>query len=119
MDHGSSGCVRKITSVNLDKLIHDFAQIEKKMIETAGKNNMLDMQLEKTHCLLKGMQTKEVSLKEECATLHNMIKGLQQTIEYQHNLKGKLEKIKSKNIYLSTFKDSFYIVDNKFFLIWS
>lgn len=31
----------------------------------------------------------------ECATLHNMIKGLQQTIEYQHNLKGKLEK-KSK-----------------------
>lgn len=36
----------------------------------------------------------------ESATLHNMIKGLQQTIEYQHNLKGKLEKIKSKNIYV-------------------
>lgn len=35
----------------------------------------------------------------ECATLHNMIKGLQQTIEYQHNLKGKLEKIKSKKKY--------------------
>ncbi|KAF6123450.1 coiled-coil domain containing 152 [Phyllostomus discolor] len=98
MDHGSSGCVRKITSVNLDKLIHDFAQIEKKMIETAGKNNMLDMQLEKTHCLLKGMQTKEVSLKEECATLHNMIKGLQQTIEYQHNLKVELSEEKNKEL---------------------
>ena len=28
----------------------------------------------------------------ECATLHDMIKGLQHTIESQHNLKGKLEK---------------------------
>lgn len=28
----------------------------------------------------------------ECATLHNMIKGLQQTIECQQNLKGKLDK---------------------------
>ncbi|XP_024434364.2 coiled-coil domain-containing protein 152 [Desmodus rotundus] len=94
MNHSSSGCMKKITSVNLDKLIHDFSQIEKKMIETTGKNNILDMQLEKTNCLLKGMQTKEVSLKEESATLHNMIKGLQQTIEYQHNLKGENEQLK-------------------------
>lgn len=28
----------------------------------------------------------------ECATLHNVIKGLQQTIEFQHDLKGELEK---------------------------
>nr|KAF6365905.1 coiled-coil domain containing 152 [Pipistrellus kuhlii] len=57
------------------------------MVETAGRNNILNMQLEKANCLLKGMQTNEASLKEECATLHNMVKGLQQTIEYQHNLK--------------------------------
>ncbi|KAM5329493.1 coiled-coil domain-containing protein 152 isoform 2-T2 [Glossophaga mutica] len=94
MSHSSNGCVKKITSVNLDKLIHDFSQMEKKMIETTGKNNILDMQLEKTNCLLKGMQIKEVSLKEECATLRNMIKGLQQTIEYQHNLKGENEQLK-------------------------
>lgn len=34
------------------------------MMETSGKNNILDLQLEKTNCLLKAMQTKEVSLKE-------------------------------------------------------
>ncbi|KAB1281188.1 Coiled-coil domain-containing protein 152, partial [Camelus dromedarius] len=65
-----------------------------KIIETSGKNNILDMQLEKANCLLKVMQTKEVAIKEECATLHNMIKGLQQTIEYQHNLKGENEQLK-------------------------
>ncbi|XP_058420140.1 coiled-coil domain-containing protein 152 [Diceros bicornis minor] len=94
MNQSSEGCMKRISSVNLDKLINDFSQIEKKMIETSGKNNILNMQLEKTNCLLKVMQTKEVSTKEECATLHNMIKGLQQTIEYQHNLKGENEQLK-------------------------
>ncbi|CAK7303593.1 Coiled-coil domain-containing protein 152 [Vulpes lagopus] len=94
MNQSSEGCMKKISSVNLDKLIHDFSQIEKKMIETSGKNNILDMQLEKTNYLLKVMQTKEVSIKEECDTLHSMIKGLQQTIESQHNLKGENEQLK-------------------------
>ncbi|XP_045294998.1 coiled-coil domain-containing protein 152 isoform X1 [Leopardus geoffroyi] len=66
----------------------------KKMIETSGKNNILDMQLEKTNYLLKVTQTKEVSIKKECSALHNMIKGLQQTIEHQHNLKGENEQLK-------------------------
>ncbi|XP_058426719.1 coiled-coil domain-containing protein 152 isoform X1 [Marmota monax] len=94
MDQSSEGCMKKTGSVNLDKLINDFSQIEKKMIETSGKNKILDIQLEKTNSLLKVMQTKEVSMKEECATLHNMIKGLQQTLEYQHNLKGENEQLK-------------------------
>uniref|UniRef100_A0A671FU67 Coiled-coil domain containing 152 n=1 Tax=Rhinolophus ferrumequinum TaxID=59479 RepID=A0A671FU67_RHIFE len=98
MNQSSEGCMKKISSVNLDKLINDFSQIEKKMIEISGKNNILDIQLEKTNYLLKGMQTKEVSLKEECATLHNMIKGLQQTIEYQHNLKVELSEEKNKEL---------------------
>ncbi|XP_051709467.1 coiled-coil domain-containing protein 152 isoform X2 [Oryctolagus cuniculus] len=94
MDRDSEGCMKKISSVNLDKLINDFSQMEKKMIETSGKNNILEMKLEKTKCLLKLLQTKEVAIKEECTTLHNMIKGLQQTIEYQHNLKGENEQLK-------------------------
>ncbi|XP_047272540.1 coiled-coil domain-containing protein 152 isoform X1 [Homo sapiens] len=94
MDQSSEGCMKKISSVNLDKLINDFSQIEKKMVETNGKNNILDIQLEKSNCLLKVMQAKEVSIKEECATLHNIIKGLQQTIEYQQNLKGENEQLK-------------------------
>uniref|UniRef100_A0A8C0ME29 Coiled-coil domain containing 152 n=1 Tax=Canis lupus familiaris TaxID=9615 RepID=A0A8C0ME29_CANLF len=98
MNQSSEGCMKKISSVNLDKLIHDFSQIEKKMIETSGKNNILDMQLEKTNYLLKVMQTKEVSIKEECATLHSMIKGLQQTIESQHNLKVESNEEKHKEL---------------------
>ncbi|KAM4870871.1 coiled-coil domain-containing protein 152 isoform X2 [Urocitellus parryii] len=98
MDQSSEGCMKKIGSVNLDKLINDFSQIEKKMIETSGKNKILDIQLEKTNSLLKVIQTKEVSMKEECATLHNMIKGLQQTLEYQHNLKVELNEEKHKEL---------------------
>ncbi|XP_004737999.1 coiled-coil domain-containing protein 152 isoform X1 [Mustela lutreola] len=94
MSESSEECVKKISSVNLDKLIDDFSQIEKKMIETSGKNNILDIQLEKANYLLKVMQTKEVSIKEECATLHNMIKGLQQTIKSQHDLRGENEQLK-------------------------
>ncbi|KAI5946907.1 Coiled-coil domain-containing protein 152 [Manis javanica] len=51
------------------------------------------MHLEKL-TLLKVMQTKEILIKEECATLHSMIKGLQLTTEYQHNLKGENEQLK-------------------------
>ncbi|XP_073933638.1 coiled-coil domain-containing protein 152 isoform X2 [Castor canadensis] len=94
MNQSSEGCMKMIGSVNIDKLINDFSQIEKKMLETSGKNNVMDIQLEKTNCLLKIMQSKEVSVKEECTTLHNVIKGLQQTIEYQHNLKGENEQLK-------------------------
>uniref|UniRef100_A0A2K5PBD9 Coiled-coil domain containing 152 n=1 Tax=Cebus imitator TaxID=2715852 RepID=A0A2K5PBD9_CEBIM len=98
MDQSSEACMKKINSVNLDKLINDFSQIEKKIIETNGKNNILDIQLEKTNCLLKVMQAKEVSIKEECATLHNIIKGLQHTIEYQQNLKVELNEEKHKEL---------------------
>ncbi|DAA17882.1 TPA: hypothetical protein BOS_19812 [Bos taurus] len=64
MNQNSEGCMKKISSVNLDKLINDFSQIEKKMIESSGKNNILDMQLEKANCLLRVMQTKEVAMKQ-------------------------------------------------------
>ncbi|XP_004716991.1 coiled-coil domain-containing protein 152 [Echinops telfairi] len=94
MDQNSEGSLKKTGGVNLDKLLSDFSQIEKKIIEINGKNSILDIKLEKTSCLLKVMKTKEVSIEEECTTLHNMIKGLQQTIGYQHNLKAENEQLK-------------------------
>ncbi|XP_013210149.1 coiled-coil domain-containing protein 152 isoform X1 [Microtus ochrogaster] len=94
MAQSNEESMKKISNVNLDKLIEDFSQIEKKMIETTGKNNRLDIQLEKSNSLLKIMQTKEATIKEECATLHTMIKGLQETIQYQHNLKDENEQLK-------------------------
>uniref|UniRef100_A0A4X2JT35 Coiled-coil domain containing 152 n=1 Tax=Vombatus ursinus TaxID=29139 RepID=A0A4X2JT35_VOMUR len=57
--------VKKVSMVNLDKLINDFSQIEKRMSEISSKNNKLDIQLEKTNSLLKLMQTKENSIKED------------------------------------------------------
>ncbi|XP_052015468.1 coiled-coil domain-containing protein 152 isoform X2 [Apodemus sylvaticus] len=98
MDQNREEGMKKISNVNLDKLIDDFSQIEKKMIETTGKNNLLDIQLEKANSLLKIMQTKETSMKEECIALHNMIKGLQQTVQYQHNLKVELNEEKHKEL---------------------
>nr|XP_048284345.1 coiled-coil domain-containing protein 152 [Myodes glareolus] len=94
MAQSNEESMKKISNVNLDKLIEDFSQIEKKMIETTGKNNHLEIQLEKSNSLLKIMQTKEAMIKEECATLHTMIKGLQQTIQYQHNLKDENDQLK-------------------------
>ncbi|XP_023557650.1 coiled-coil domain-containing protein 152 [Octodon degus] len=94
MEQSSEGCTKMMNNVNIDKLIKDFLQIEKKIIETSGKNSILELQLEKTTCLLKVIQTKEVSFKKECTALHDMLKGLQQTIEYQHNLKGENEQLK-------------------------
>ncbi|EHA98866.1 Trafficking protein particle complex subunit 3 [Heterocephalus glaber] len=64
MDQSSEGCTKKISSMNIDKLIKDFSQIEKKMIETSGKNNILEIQLEKCTSLLKVVQTKEASIKK-------------------------------------------------------
>ncbi|EHB15066.1 Coiled-coil domain-containing protein 152 [Heterocephalus glaber] len=40
------------------------------------------------------MQTKETSIKKEYAALYDMIKGLQETIEYQHNLRDENEQLK-------------------------
>ncbi|XP_012923939.1 coiled-coil domain-containing protein 152-like [Heterocephalus glaber] len=94
MDQSSEVCTKKISSVNIDKLIKDFSQIEKKMIETSGKNNIPEVQLEKSTSLLKVMQTKEASIKKESAALHDRIKGLQQTIEYKHNLRAENEQLK-------------------------
>ncbi|KAM9100070.1 coiled-coil domain-containing protein 152 [Sarcophilus harrisii] len=88
---------KKMSMVNLDKLINDFSQIEKRMSEISSKNNKLDIQLDKTNSLLKLMQTKENSVKEECTALQNVINGLQETIENQYDLKDENEQLKKNN----------------------
>jgi hypothetical protein len=55
---------RRIKMVSLIFVIAYAQFLLQKMIETAGKNNLLDIQLEKTNSLLKIMQTKETSMKE-------------------------------------------------------
>ncbi|NXE79362.1 CC152 protein, partial [Cochlearius cochlearius] len=86
--------IKKISAVNLDKLLDNFSEIEKKISEINEANNLLVLQLEKCNRLLTLSQSKEESVKEECTTLQNVIKGLTQTIENQCNVKDENDRLK-------------------------
>ncbi|NWV03599.1 CC152 protein, partial [Ptilonorhynchus violaceus] len=86
--------MKKTSVVNLDKLLDDFSEIEKKISEINEANNLLFHQLEKCNRLLTLSQSKEESIKEECSTLQNVIKGLTQTIENQCNVKDENDRLK-------------------------
>ncbi|NXL82519.1 CC152 protein, partial [Leptocoma aspasia] len=86
--------MKKTSVVNLDKLLYDFSEIEKKISEINEANNILIHQLEKCNRLLTLSQSKEESAKEECSTLQNVIKGLTQTIENQCNVKDENDRLK-------------------------
>ncbi|XP_054139863.1 coiled-coil domain-containing protein 152 [Melozone crissalis] len=87
MNHSDEETMKKTSIVNLDKLLYDFSEIEKKISEINDANNLLIHQLEKCNRLLALSQSKEESVKEECSALQNVIKGLTQTIENQCNMK--------------------------------
>ncbi|XP_015279949.1 PREDICTED: coiled-coil domain-containing protein 152 [Gekko japonicus] len=87
--------MKKMSVVNLNKLLDDFSHIEKKISELHGENNRLTLQLEKANKLLTIGQSHEESAKEECAALQNVIKGLQQAIENQHHLRDENERLKN------------------------
>ncbi|NXQ71154.1 CC152 protein, partial [Quiscalus mexicanus] len=86
--------MKKTSVVNLDKLLYDFSEIEKKISEINDANNLLIHQLEKCNRLLTLSQSKEESVKEECSALQNVIKGLTQTIENQCNVKDENDRLK-------------------------
>ncbi|NXI56312.1 CC152 protein, partial [Chloroceryle aenea] len=86
--------MKKISVVNLDKLVDNFSEIEKKISEINEANNLLVLQLEKCNRLLTLSQSMEEAVKEECTTLQNVIKGLTQTIENQCNVKDENDKLK-------------------------
>ncbi|XP_039222301.1 growth hormone receptor isoform X5 [Crotalus tigris] len=67
----------------------------KKMSELHGKNHVLNLELDKTNKLLTISQSREEMAKQDSATFQNVIKGLQQTIEDQYNLRDENEKLKN------------------------
>ncbi|NXE44716.1 CC152 protein, partial [Casuarius casuarius] len=95
--------MKNISLVNLGKLLDDFSVIEKKISEINEANNLLVLQLEKSNMLVKLSQSKEDSVKEECAALQNVINGLTQTVENQCNVKDENERL----------KDSIHILEEK------
>ncbi|XP_064498735.1 coiled-coil domain-containing protein 152 isoform X2 [Pseudopipra pipra] len=94
MNHSDEETMKKTSVVNLDKLLDDFSEIEKKISEINEANNLLIHQLEKCNRLLTLSQSKEESVKEECTTLQNVISGLTQTIENQCNVKDENDRLK-------------------------
>ncbi|XP_054508323.2 coiled-coil domain-containing protein 152 [Agelaius phoeniceus] len=94
MNHSDEESMKKTSVVNLDKLLYDFSEIEKKISEINDANNLLIHQLEKCNRLLALSQSKEESVKEECSALQNVIKGLTQTIENQCNVKDENDRLK-------------------------
>ncbi|KAJ7412921.1 coiled-coil domain-containing protein 152 [Willisornis vidua] len=103
MHHSDEYTMKKTSVVNLDKLLDDFSEIEKKISEINEANNLLIHQLEKCNRLLTLSQSKEESMKEECTTLQNVIKGLTQTIENQCNIKDENDRL----------KDTIHILEDK------
>ncbi|XP_044139137.1 coiled-coil domain-containing protein 152 [Bufo gargarizans] len=88
--------LKKPCCLNLDKLLEDFSQIEKKFAEINGKNNLLEIQLEKWSRMWKISQTKQLSFRQEYTALQGVIKGLQETIELQCNMRDENGNLKKK-----------------------
>ncbi|XP_048786881.1 coiled-coil domain-containing protein 152 [Lagopus muta] len=87
--------MKKINVVNLDKLLDNFSEIEKKISEINEANKLSALQLEKSNRLLTLSQSREESVKEECTALRNVIKGLTQTLENQCNIKDENDRLKA------------------------
>ncbi|XP_016133169.1 coiled-coil domain-containing protein 152 [Sinocyclocheilus grahami] len=87
--------MKKLTAVDLSKLVKDFIQLEHKITEMKGENNTLEIQLDETSRLLKIAQNKEKQLIEERDGLLETVKGLQQTLHQQCDLRVENERLKN------------------------
>ncbi|XP_040915227.1 coiled-coil domain-containing protein 152-like [Toxotes jaculatrix] len=85
----------KLSCVHLDQLMEKFAQLEQKIIEVNGKNNMSEIMLEDADRLVKFHLTKEKSLIEERDSLIVTVNGLQQTLQEQCSLREENERLKN------------------------
>ncbi|XP_061208179.1 coiled-coil domain-containing protein 152 isoform X1 [Neopsephotus bourkii] len=94
MSHRLEEPMKRTSVVNLDKLLDNISEIEKKITEVNDVNNLLVFKLEKCNRLLTLSQSKEESVREECATLQNVVKGLTQTIEKLCNVKDENDRLK-------------------------
>ncbi|XP_071321982.1 coiled-coil domain-containing protein 152 isoform X2 [Trachinotus anak] len=85
----------KLNCVNLDKFMEEFAQLEQKITEVNGRNNLLEIMLEDANRLIKFYLTKEKSLIEERDSLLVTVNRLQQTLQEQCNLRVENERLKN------------------------
>ncbi|XP_048022837.1 coiled-coil domain-containing protein 152-like isoform X1 [Megalobrama amblycephala] len=86
--------MKKLTAVDLTKLVKDFIQLEHKITEMKGENNTLEIQLDETSRFLKLAQNKEKQLTEEKDGLLETVKGLQHTLQQRCDLRVENERLK-------------------------
>ncbi|KAL6097152.1 ccdc152 [Pungitius sinensis] len=84
----------KLNCVNLDRCMEEFTQLERNITEVNGKNNELEMLLENANRLTNFYSSKEKSLIDERDSLLLAVKGLQQTLQEQCNLRIENERLK-------------------------
>ncbi|XP_068072133.2 coiled-coil domain-containing protein 152 [Danio rerio] len=87
--------MKKHSAVDLTKLVKDFIHLENKITEMKGENSTLEVQLDETGRLLKLAQNKEKLLIEERHGLLESVKGLQNTIQQQCDLRAENERLKN------------------------
>ncbi|XP_032395325.1 coiled-coil domain-containing protein 152 [Etheostoma spectabile] len=85
----------KLNCVNLDRFMEDFTQLEQKITEVSGKNNVLEVMLEDANRLMKFYLAKEKSVVEERDSLLVTVNRLQQTLQVQCNLRVENERLKN------------------------
>ncbi|KAG1943494.1 coiled-coil domain-containing protein 152-like [Pimephales promelas] len=88
--------MKKLTPVDLTKLVKDFIQLENKITEMKGENATLETQLDETTRFLKLSQNKEKHLTEERDGLLETVKGLQHTLQQQCDLRVENERLKNE-----------------------
>ncbi|KAF1377249.1 hypothetical protein PFLUV_G00198720 [Perca fluviatilis] len=84
----------KLNCVNLDRFMEDFTQLEQKITEVTGKNNVLEIMLEDANRLVKFYLAKEKCVVEERDSLLVTVNRLQQTLQEQCNLRVENERLK-------------------------
>ncbi|KAG8456670.1 hypothetical protein GDO86_002450 [Hymenochirus boettgeri] len=88
--------MKKHSCVDVDQLLESYCQIEKKFSDMNGKNSLLESQLEKTNRMWKLSHGKETDYKKECAALQKVVKGLQETIQLQCNIRDENLSLKKR-----------------------
>ncbi|KAM3600024.1 uncharacterized protein V6R79_015931 [Siganus canaliculatus] len=79
---------------NSDTLVDSFSQLEQKIIEVNGKNNMLEVMLEDANKTMKFYLTKEKRLTEERDSLLVNVDRFQHTLQEQCSLRVENERLK-------------------------
>ncbi|XP_053151282.1 coiled-coil domain-containing protein 152 isoform X4 [Hemicordylus capensis] len=87
--------MKKISEVNLDKLLESFSQIEKKTFASAAVAHRGSSLPKVQEDVCSNSCQRASQTVPECATLQNMIKGLQQTIENLCHLRDENERLKN------------------------